>query len=549
METRKAANMTELLTSAQMRAIEQAAFDSGHVTGLELMERAGQGVVDAIFDDFPELEQGARRALVLCGPGNNGGDGFVIARLLHERGWKVECFLFGDPARMPADARFNHDRWRGAGAVIPFGDWRFALRWGERGSRVPMDLPVLIIDALFGTGLARPLPPDLDAALRELESRFPEGTLRRVAVDAPSGLCMDSGRLIAEDAEADLPSRQDLTVSFHRLKRGHVLAAGPESCGRARVADIGLDAPPLRVTRDDLRKQFPNLTTLARPEVAALRKGGEDYHNAHKYSYGHALVVSGGPGHTGAARLAARAALRVGAGLVTLAAPMPAMAECAAQLTSVMLTRCNGASDLGALLADERLNALCLGPALGVSAATRDMVMTALGSRRRCVLDADALTSFASQPKELFTHLHSRVVLTPHAGEFARLFPDIWSRLQTPAARGPAYSKVDAVQEAAARARCVVLLKGQATVIAEPGGRSVVHAASYDRAAPWLATAGSGDVLAGIITGLLARGSWPVSAAGTGAWLHVEAARSFGPGLIAEDLPDALPRVLRDLGL
>ncbi|PRY26872.1 hydroxyethylthiazole kinase-like uncharacterized protein yjeF/hydroxyethylthiazole kinase-like uncharacterized protein yjeF [Aliiruegeria haliotis] len=537
--------MTDLLTSAQMRAIEQAAFDSGEVTGAELMERAGQGVVDAVFEVFPKLQDSRPVALVLCGPGNNGGDGFVIARLLSERGWRTECYLYGDPARLPPDAKANHDRWAGMGTVVPFGDWRFSLRWGYGDAE---ETPSLIVDALFGTGLTRPLADDLDKALRELDTRFPEGTVRRVAVDAPSGLCMDSGRPIDPDHDGELPSRQDLTISFHRLKRGHVLANGPEWCGQVRVADIGLDQGALRLARERLREDLSDMAALAKPDIYFLRKGGEEYPIAHKYDYGHALVLSGGPGRSGAARLAARAALRVGAGLVSVAAPGTAMAECAAHLTSVMLRRCNGASDLGVLLEDDRLNALCLGPGLGLGAATRDMVVTALGSRRRCVLDADALTSFADQPPTLFAHLHSKVVLTPHTGEFARLFPDIWERLSRQPERGPAYSRIEAAQEAAARAGCTVLLKGPDSVIAEPGGRALVHAASYDRAAPWLATAGSGDVLAGMITGLLARGFWPVRAVESATWMHVEAARSFGPGLIAEDLPEALPGVLSSLG-
>lgn len=539
--------MNELLTSAQMRAIEQAAFDSGRVTGLELMERAGLGVVEALLESFPELAETSRQALVLCGPGNNGGDGFVIARLLAERGWAVECFLYGDPARLPPDARRNHDIWAENGAVVPFADWRFAYRW-NRG-RDKDARPVLIVDALFGTGLTRPLAEDLDIALRELDSSFPEGQVWRVAVDAPSGLCMDSGRPIDPDHEGELPLRQDLTVSFHRLKRGHALADGPEWCGAVKVADIGLDQAELQQSREHLREEMADMARLAAPEVYSLRKGGEEFPRGHKYDYGHALVVSGGPGRTGAARLAARAALRIGAGLVTLAAPGTAIAECAAHLSAVMLTRCNGAADLGVVLEDERLNALCLGPGLGVGAATRDMVVTALGSRRRCVLDADALTSFADRPPTLFAHLHSRVILTPHAGEFARLFPDIARKLAEVPQTGPAYSKIEATQEAAARAGCIVLFKGQDTVIAEPGGRCVVHTASYERSAPWLATAGSGDVLAGFICGLLARGIWPVSAAETAVWLHTEAARRFGPGLIAEDLSEALPGVLRDLGV
>lgn len=539
--------MTELLTSAQMRAIEQAAFENGQATGLDLMERAGQGVIDAVFLRWPELSEGTREAFVLCGPGNNGGDGFVIARLLRERGWMVQVFFFGDAESLRGDARENHARWKTLGPVVGFGEWRIGGR----------QAPDLIVDALFGTGLTRPLPEDLEQELADLDSIAPEGTSRRVAVDAPSGLCMDSGRVLQRQGPEEagtgrpalLPSRQDLTVSFHALKRGHVLAEGPEWCGYAVTADIGLDERKLRRADPSLIEVLKDVVPQAEPRSDLLAKGSEEHPRGHKYDYGHALILSGGPGRTGAARLAARAALRVGAGLVTLAAPGTAMTECAAQVTAIMLARCNGASDLGALLGDDRLNALCLGPGLGIGAATRDMVITALGSRRRCVLDADALTSFSDHPAQLFAHLHSRVILTPHEGEFARLFPDILAKLRADPVSGPAFSKLDAVQEAASRAGCVVLLKGPDTVVAEPGGRSVVSASCYDRAAPWLATAGSGDVLAGLVTGLLARGAWPVDAAGTAAWLHVEAARVFGPGVIAEDLPEQVPKVLRGLGL
>ncbi|MDV7143804.1 NAD(P)H-hydrate dehydratase [Tropicimonas sp. TH_r6] len=531
--------MTELLTSAQMRAIEQAAFNTGQASGLELMERAGAGVVAAIYERWPELAERAREAVVFCGPGNNGGDGFVIARLLRERGWVVQVFLYGEADGLRGDARENCARWRELGPVTEFADWALASH----------KAPDLVVDALFGTGLTRPLPQELDQALADFEAGLPEGAARFAAVDAPSGLCMDSGRVLERpgNTAGRLPLRQALTISFHTLKRGHVLAEGPEWCGEVQVADIGLKERELRRAEPGLVPVLKDMATLAAPRSDLLLKGGEETPRGHKYDYGHAIIVSGGPGRTGAARLAARAALRVGAGLVTLAAPGTAIAECAAQVTAIMLARCNGASELGALLEDERLNALCLGPALGVGAGTRDMVLTALGSRRRCVLDADALTSFAEHPPSLFAHLHSKVVLTPHMGEFARLFPDIADRLRAEPAKGPVYSKVDAVQEAAARAGCLVLLKGPDTVIAEPGGRAVVSAASYGRAAPWLATAGSGDVLAGLVTGLLARGGWPIDAAVTGAWLHVEAGRQIGPGLIAEDISEALPGVLRQL--
>jgi len=222
------------------------------------------------------------------------------------------------------------------------------------------------------------------------------------------------------------------------------------------------------------------------------------------------------------------------------------MMECAGRLTAIMCRRCDGAGGLTDLLRDGRINALCLGPGLGVSAPTRALVAAALAARRGTVLDADALTAFESAPQALFDILHPAVVLTPHGGEFARLFPDIAERL---AVRAPGHSKVDATRDAAARAGCTVLFKGPDTVIADASGRACVNAAAYGRAAPWLATAGSGDVLAGIVAGLLARGLAPMAAAETGAWLHVEAARAFGPGLIAEDIAEMLPRVFRDLGL
>jgi len=211
-----------------------------------------------------------------------------------------------------------------------------------------------------------------------------------------------------------------------------------------------------------------------------------------------------------------------------------------------MLRAVAGPDGLATLLEDTRIAALCLGPGLGQDRA-RALVPVALAAGRAMVLDADALTAFADDPAALFARFHDRCVLTPHGGEFARLFPDLAARLAEPATTGPAFSKLDAARLAAARAGCVVLFKGPDTVIAHPGGRAAINAAHYDRAAPWLATAGSGDVLAGFIAGLLARGFGPMDAAETAAWLHVEAARAFGPGLIAEDLPEVLPGVLRRL--
>lgn len=547
--------MTEFLTSAQMRAIEAAAIASGAVTGLELMERAGRGVVEAIEAEWPEVRAGGFRAVVLCGPGNNGGDGFVIARLLLERGWEVVVGLYGDPEKLPPDARVNHDRWVAMGNVLPLGD--------EIGEEIHhqitafgmanLEEPLHVIDALFGTGLRRSLKREwhygVVALVVDLDDLWMQGgpEVRIVAVDVPSGLCADSGRILEiENPEAPLEDGEiaeeprfhaiqaHLTVTFHSAKLGHVLDDGPQMCGRLRIVDIGL--PPSQPQRGVVE------------EIGAPDMGWIGKRRGHKFHHGHALVLGGPMGRGGAARLAARGALRVGAGLVTVGCPAEAVAENAARLDAVMMRVVGDGGALEGVLEDGRINALCLGPGLGAGVREAALVAAALGAKRLLVLDADAL-SMLSREAGLFGALHEDCVLTPHGGEFARLFPDLAEKLNAPPTKGPAYSKVDATREAAVRAGCVVLFKGADTVIANPAGHCVVHAAAYERAAPWLATAGAGDVLAGIITGLMARGFGPFQAACVGAWLHVEAARAFGPGLIAEDLPELLPAVFRRLGV
>ncbi|MFV0512917.1 MAG: NAD(P)H-hydrate dehydratase [Jhaorihella sp.] len=529
--------MTELLTAAQMRAIEQAAIASGTATGRDLMERAGRGVVEAVFEHWPDLAAAPFRAAVLCGPGNNGGDGFVVARLLREWGWEAVAYLYGDPDKLPPDARANHDRWCGMGGRISpiraFDD-------------VPRDRPDLVVDALFGTGLSRGLDEIASHALGVMEiMRSWDRPARVVAVDMPSGYCADSGRRLFETSEVVARYRQrrpgaDLTVTFERLRLGHRLDRAALASGKVAVKPLGIrhesDGP--------LCNSATPIATECRIDARWLGKRT----GAHKYSHGHALILSGGTGRTGAARLAARGALRIGAGLVTLAVPPAAQSEVAGQVTAIMLRRVADGDGLAALLGDTRLNALCLGPGLGLGDRARDLVAAALDCRRAIVLDADALT-LAGGDTALFSALHENCVLTPHGGEFARLFPDLADRLEASPTRGPAYSKVDATRAAAGRAGCTVLFKGPDTVIAEPGGRCVVNPAHGERAAPWLATAGSGDVLAGFVTGLLARGLTPMQAAESAAWLHVECARSFGPGLIAEDLPEQLPAVFRALDL
>jgi len=512
--------MTELLTAAQMKAIEQAAIDSGEVTGLELMERAGRGVVEAVFEQWPELAATSHKAVVLCGPGNNGGDGFVVARLLKEWGWQVEVFLYGDADKLPPDALVNYRRWMGIG---PVKDWN-----PKAIEAAHFDL---LIDAIFGAGLSRAPANDI---LEPLSNLYTSGKTfdRLLAIDAPTGLCMDSGRELSQEWSAVYAF---LTVSFHQPRVGHYLEDGPQNCNAIRIVDIGLPAA-LNHTGDYVR--------LTNPEITMLGKWCVD----HKFGHGHALILSGPSGRGGAARLAARGALRIGAGLVTVGCPPDSVVENAAQLNAIMLEAVHDGDALARILADTRINALCLGPGLGLARAAEllPVVLAAGVGPRAVVLDADAITAL-SQDADLFGKLHENCVLTPHAGEFSRLFPDIAEKLNAPAVSGPAYSKVDATRAAAKRAGCVVLFKGADTVIADAHGRASINSAHYERSAPWLATAGSGDVLAGFITGLLARGFSPMQAGQTAAWLHVECARSFGAGLIAEDLPEELPKVFSAL--
>lgn len=542
----------QLLTAQQMRDLEKEEMTAGRQSGLQLMERAGQGVVDAIFARWPKLSGGASRALILCGPGNNGGDGFVIARLLDARGWHVNVFLFGDGQKLPPDARVNHDRWTESHTVKPW----------DPAAICECERPDVIVDAVFGIGLTRPLPPDVAEVLADQFCQSwpdPENILK-IAVDCPSGLNLDTGTVPQnappEKTGSDTPlegaNSADLTVAFHCPKPGHYLAQGPSLCGAVSIVDIGLqdyarDQRAAQPTFGNDRARLVPQESTARWPLQLIGKGNS---GGHKYDHGHAFVFSGGPGRGGAARLAARAALRSGAGLVTVLCPPDALAENAAALDAVML---RSLAPQGALteMADDRVTAFCLGPGLGLSHGTRERVLETLAiqggdkqSRRPAVvLDADALTVFADDPARLFSATHDRTILTPHEGEFTRLFPDL------ALSKRNGRSKIDIARAAAARAGCLVLLKGPDTVITSPDGRASLHAASYDREVPWLATAGAGDVLAGLIAGLAASdaASSLHDMAEVAVWLHVEAARSFGPGLIAEDLPDQLPVVLRAL--
>lgn len=489
-----------LLTTAEMRSADALTIAAG-TPGYELMRRAGAAVADI----GREMVAPGGRVLVLCGPGNNGGDGFVAARLLRNQELDVEVALFGESEALTGDAG------------LAFADWGGPA--GDAGTADPQRADV-IIDALFGAGLSR----DLDGDARRIVERINDGHRRVLAVDVPSGLDGDTGQV------RGVAVRATRTVTFARRKPGHLLFPGRALCGPVTVADIGITDETITAVAGATFANGPELWRGAFPQPSS---------DGHKYDRGHALVLSGGPMHTGAARLAAKAALRAGAGLVTVATGEFAIPIHAAHLTAIMLRQCNGAADLDAILQDRRFNAVALGPALGVSAATRDAVAVALRSGRAVVLDADALTSFEGTATNLAGEGRERPawpVLTPHDGEFARLFGGQPEIIDAP-------SKLQRAGCGAALVDGVLVLKGSDTVIAAPDGRAAIN----ENGTPYLATAGSGDVLTGIIAGLLAQGMPPFEAACAGVWLHAEAGRRFGPGLIAEDLPEALPGVLRFL--
>ncbi len=484
--------MHELLTAAEMREADRLTIASG-TAGIELMEAAGRAVADVAR----ALARGGP-ILVLAGPGNNGGDGFVAARLLAEAGCPVTLALLGDPAHLSGDAGLARDRWNGP--IAP--------------AVTPLPPAALIVDALFGTGLARALT----GAAADLVAAMNAGATPVLSVDIPSGLDADSGQSRGPVVEATA------TVTFFRKKPGHLLYPGRRLVGALTLAQIGI---PDRVLDSIAPLAMENTGGGILAQLSA---------ETHKYRRGHALVLSGPMHRTGAARLAAMAALRAGAGLVTLASPGGALAINAAHLTAVMLTRIDDADGLRDTLADPRYSAVALGPGLGRGPGPRAMVLTALAAPSAVVLDADALTAFEDDPGTLFAAIGSRaapVILTPHDGEFARLFPDL--------SREPV--KTDRVRAAAARSGAITVLKGADTVIAAPDGRLAINS----NAPPWLATAGSGDVLTGIAAGLAAQRLPGFEAARGAVWLHGAAGSEAGPGLIAEDLPAALRPVIAGL--
>ncbi|MDQ6685496.1 MAG: NAD(P)H-hydrate dehydratase [Pseudomonadota bacterium] len=456
------------------------------IADITLMENAGRPVAREIAKRWSP-----RPVVVLCGPGSNGGDGFVAARQLAEMGWPVRVALLGERDRLRGSAAHHAAQWRGP---------------VESLTPAALDGAELVVDAVFGAGLSRAL----DGAAAQTLACAAARQLSIVAVDVPSGLMGDTGADLGAVAAV-------LTVTCFRKRPGHLLLPGRALCGELVVADIGT---PLSVFDEVVPDTFENHPLLWAQSMPRLHDDGN------KYTRGHALIVGGYP-MTGSARMAARAAARAGAGLTTIAVSMEALPVYATALTSIMVSPIATPADFDHLLSDRRYSGLLIGPGAGIGPATRTRVLAMLETGRPTLLDADALTSFEGDPDTLFRAIVGPCVLTPHDGEFARIF-DVSG------------DKLGRSRAAARRSKAVVVLKGSDTVIASPDGRAIVNA----NAPPTLATAGAGDVLSGIVLGLLAQGMDPFLAAAAAVWLHGAAATAFGPGLLAEDLPDLLPGVM-----
>lgn len=486
----------EILTVAEMTEVDRLAAASGIPTST-LMENAGRTVANEIAKRWSP-----RETMVLCGPGNNGGDGYVVARHLAARGYKVEVVTFGDHTQLKPDAAEMAKLWRGPRR-------RFSAK-----EPIHADL---VVDAIFGAGLSRGLDQDLVQLFEDIEM----ADVPIVAVDVPSGIHGDRATFI----DGTQPWTAALTVTFFRKKPAHVLYPARKHCGEVLCVDIGIPDGILHAQAETGGRGATCVENAAPPRLQAPGPA------THKYDRGLCLVVSGPAHATGAARLAAIAALRTGAGLVTVAADTAALPVLGAALTAVMVREAATPQALHDLLQDKRCSAVVIGPGNGVGRATRDRVAAALSSFAGVVLDADALTSFSEDTETLIKQLTPRCVLTPHEGEFERIFPGVLKK---------SLNKIEAARTAAKRAGTVVLLKGADTVIADAAGRAVVNT----NAPSDLATAGSGDVLAGIVGGLLAQGMNPFDAARTGVYLHGLCGRIAGAGLIAEDLADCLPEAV-----
>ncbi len=475
-----------LLSNEQMTRADKAVAEAG-IDSLHLMEQAGRAVADAIIQLYPAQP----KTLILCGPGNNGGDGYVVARLLAEAGWQIATTSAAPLEKLKGDAAVNRKRWQGEDK--PLKDWQ-AEDYG------------LIVDALFGAGLTRPIEGGFKQALQKAG----QSGLALIAVDMPSGVSGTSGKVLGYAPQASH------TITFCRKKPGHLLYPGRALCGEVRLAPIDISDTIIEEINPRIFENDPALWSLPKPGA-----------QSHKYKRGYGLIACGPLHQTGAARLAANACLRAGAGIVKIAAPKSAVMVLANHETEVMIMPCEDDQAFAALLKDPRLSAICIGPGLGLNDRAEDWLKAALACGKNMVLDADALTLLARKnltpPQD--------TILTPHEGEFERLFPGLLEKSQT---------RLEAAQTAAQKLKSIIVLKGADTIIAAPDGQARINGTGT----PWLATAGSGDVLAGIITSLLAQGMPAFDAASAGVFLHGIAAEATGPYLIARDLIKNLPQTM-----
>lgn len=474
-------NRLELLTPSAMYMVDKAAIEYG-TDSKTLMYNAGVAVANSVQKHWPYGD-----ILVLCGPGNNGGDGFVAAQRLVEYGRNVSLVLCGNKDKLSSDARYFATRYQGE--ILPFC------------TSILSENISVVIDALFGAGLSRPLNADIIEFMNMVSDR----QIPVCAVDVPSGLCGTTGKPLGNTS-----FRASRTLTFFCKKVGHLLQPGRQLCGIVEVADIGISKKALKNIKISAYENSPTLW---------LHKMKWPHHMQHKYLRGH-VVVMGSDQYIGATKLAAISAARGGAGLVTVAATENTMPIYQSALTSIMVKHVSNEMGLDRLLSDKRINIVLTGPGFHPEDNVRKHVLKILSANKAVVLDAGAITSFSANSAELFNAISGPCVMTPHIGEFKQIFGDY-------------DNKLEAAREASIRSNSVIVLKGSDTVIACPNGEAIINS----NAPAWLATAGSGDVLAGLVAGLMATGMQAFDAAAAAVWIHGEAANMFGVGLIAEDIP------------